>query len=381
VPERRLPYGRQWVTDEDVAAVVEVLRSDFLTTGPLIGAFERTLGEVTGTSHAVAVNSGTAALHAMYYAAGLGPGDEIITSPLTFAATGNAALYLGATVRFVDVATDTGNLDPEAVEAAITDRTRLIVAVDYAGHPADYDALSHIADAHGVTLLADAAHALGATYHGRRVGTLAHATALSFHPVKPITTGEGGAVVTDDDELARRAREFRTHGVARDTAAAAEVGPWYYEMTALGFNYRLTDIQAALGQSQLRHLDEFLARRRVIAGRYTDAFAELASVIRPGVREGVEPGWHLYPLRVAGDPAKRRPFFDRLQEAGVGVQVHYIPVYWHPYYRSLGFERGACPRAEDYYLRVLSLPLFPRMTDADVEFVIDTVTRVAETTL
>lgn len=375
--EAPIPYGRQWIDDDDIAAVVEALRSEYLTTGPAVEVFERRIAEASGARRAVAMSSGTAALHGMYFAAGLGPGDEIVTTPLTFAATANAALYLGATVRFVDVVPDTGNIDPAAVEAAIGPRTRAVVAVDYTGHPADYDPLNEIADARGVTLLADAAHSLGATYHGRQVGTLARASALSFHPVKPITTAEGGAVVTNDDELADRAARFRTHGITRDPAIMERnEGPWHYEQHDLGFNYRLTDLQAALGHSQLRRLATFIARRRAIAARYLEAWAELHALALPVVRDGVDPGWHLFVVRVA-EAARRRPFFDRLRALGLGVQVHYIPVHHHPYYRGLGFVPGSCTVAEDFSARAISLPIFPLMTAEEIDRVIATVRRAA----
>lgn len=379
--EAPIPYGRQWIDDDDIAAVVEVLRSDYLTTGPAVDSFERAIETASGARHAVAMNSGTSALHAMYFAAGLRAGDEIITTPLTFAATANAALYLGATVRFVDVLPDTGNIDPAAVEAAIGPRTRLVVAVDYAGHPADYDQLAEVTEARGVTLLADAAHSLGATYHGRPVGTLAHASELSFHPVKPITTAEGGAVVTDDEDLAARAARFRTHGITRDPAVMERNdGPWHYEQHDLGFNYRLTDVQAALGSSQLRRLDAFLARRSDIAARYRAAWAEVDALTLPTVRDGIEPGWHLFVVRVP-HAEQRRPFFDRLRSLGLGVQVHYIPVHHHPYYRGLGFAPGSCPVAEDFSSRAVSLPIFPLMTDDEVDRVIATVRRAVDEVL
>jgi UDP-4-amino-4,6-dideoxy-N-acetyl-beta-L-altrosamine transaminase len=381
VSERTIPYGRQWIDDDDIAAVVDVLRSDYLTTGPAVSSFEDALAEATGARRAVAVSSGTSALHAMYFAAGVRPGDEVITTPLTFAATANAAQNLGARVKFVDVIADTGNLDPAAVEAAITARTRVVVAVDYTGHPADYDELTTIAATRGVTLLSDAAHSLGATYHGRKVGVLAEATALSFHPVKPITTGEGGAVLCDDDEMADRAARFRTHGITTDRREIGrDEGAWYYEQQDLGHNYRLTDLQAALGRSQLRRLEGFIERRRRIAARYLGAFMDLSAIELPTVRESVEPGWHLFVVRVR-DAARRRPFFERLRQRGLGVQVHYIPVYHHPYYRDLGFERGLCPVAEDYSARAVSLPIFPRMSDEDVNRVIDVVRRTVDDTL
>ncbi len=292
-----IPYGRQWVDEDDIAAVAEVLRSDFLTTGPAVPAFESALTEITGARHAVAVSSGTAALHAMYFAAGIGPGDEVITSPLTFAATSNAALYLGATVRFADVDPSTGNIDPAAAAALVTDRTRAIVAVDFAGHPADYAALRSAIGPREIALLADAAHSLGATDGGRTVGTLADASALSFHPVKPITTAEGGAILTNDGQLAGRAARFRTHGITRDPAQmqAADPDAWCYEQHDLGFNYRLTDVQAALGRSQLRHLGPFVARRRAIAARYDAAFAEVEGIQTPDRPHGHGAG--LAPLR------------------------------------------------------------------------------------
>jgi UDP-4-amino-4,6-dideoxy-N-acetyl-beta-L-altrosamine transaminase len=369
-----IPYGRQWVDDDDISAVVEVLRSDFLTTGPAVGRFEEALVHATGAHHAVALNSGTSALHAMYFAAGIGPGDEIITSPLTFAATANAALYLGATVRFVDVEADTGNLDPELVEDAITDRTKAIVPVDFAGHPADYDRLRAIAERHAIRLLADAAHSLGAAYKGRPVGTLADASELSFHPVKPITTAEGGAVTTDDPELAHRAARFRTHGITKDPSELdrPHEGPWWYEQHDLGLNYRLTDVQAALGASQLRKLERFIARRRAIAALYDAALADVDGLELPGRRQDVEPGWHLYVVRTR-DPGLRRPLFEHLRARGLGVQVHYLPVYWHPYYAGLGYLRGLCPEAEKYYAGAISLPIYPVMSDEDVARVIDTV--------
>jgi UDP-4-amino-4,6-dideoxy-N-acetyl-beta-L-altrosamine transaminase len=377
VPDRLLPYGRQWVQDDDIAAVTDVLRSDFLTTGPAVERFEQELSAYAGAAHAVAVNSGTAALHAAYFAAGIGPGDEIVTSPLTFAATANAALYLGASVRFADVTATTGCLDPDAALAAVGPRTKAVVAVDYAGHPADYDALAPLEE-RGIRVIADAAHSLGASYRGRPVGTLAPLTVLSFHPVKLITTAEGGAVLTDEAGAADTMAQFRTHGVTRDRAQmSVDEGPWYYEQVALGFNYRLTDIQAALGSSQLRRLSAFVERRRAIAAAYLEAFADLESVAMPSVEPDVEPAWHLFVIRVR-DPQHRRPLFERLREAGLGVQVHYIPVYWHPYYQRLGYARGLCPTAEAFYGQAISLPMFPRMTDAELGRVVDIVRTEAQ---
>ncbi len=365
-----LPYGRQSIDEDDIAAVVEVLRSDFVTTGPAVRRFEQALCEYVGVHRAVAVSSGTSALHTAYFAAGLGEGDEIITSPLTFAATANAALYLGATVRFVDVEPATGTIDPDRIEEAITDRTRLIVPVDFAGHPADYDGVGRIARSHGLTVVADAAHSLGAVLRGRRVGTLADISIASFHPVKAITTAEGGAVLTDAAEFADRAERFRTHGIVRDPQMLQREGPWFNEMHDLGFNYRLSDVHCALGLSQLRKLDRFIARRRQIADLYTGALAGIEGLELPTVRDGVEPAWHLYVVRVV-EPSLRRPLVEALHGAGVGVQVHYIPVHYHQYYQKLGYRRDTCPIAEDFYARAMSLPMFPAMTDDDVHRVVD----------
>ncbi|MEZ4266348.1 MAG: UDP-4-amino-4,6-dideoxy-N-acetyl-beta-L-altrosamine transaminase [Myxococcota bacterium] len=369
-----IPYGSQWVDEDDVAAVVEALRSPWLTTGPAVERFEAGLCQATGAEHAVAVGTGTAALHAAYFALGLGPGDELLTTPLTFAATSNAALYLGADVRFVDIEPDTGLIDPERVAAAIGPKTRAVCAVDYAGHPADYEKLGAICRKAGVALVADAAHSLGATLNGKPVGTLADLSTLSFHPVKPVTTAEGGAVVTSDAALAQRARDFRTHGIVRgDACEAKDAGGWYYEMQELGFNHRLTDLQCALGASQLRRLDALIARRRAIAAHYMDALADIPGLTLPTVRPGVESGWHLFVVRVAAD--LRRAFFDRLRALGLGVQVHYIPVHMHPYYRRLGFGPGDFPVAEAFYAGAVSLPIFPRMSDAQVASVVERVRR------
>jgi len=371
-----LPYGRQSIDESDVQAVADTLRSDYLTTGPAVARFEAALATASGAQHAVAVNSGTSALHAMYFAAGLEQGDEIITSPLTFAATANAALYLGATVKFVDIEPDTGNIDASLVEAAVTDRTKLIVPIDFAGQPADYDALRAIAEARGLGLVADAAHSLGASHRGRPVGTLADASSVSFHPVKPITTAEGGAVLTDDAALARRARLFQTHGITKDAGEMQDrdEGPWWYEQHDLGYNYRLTDVQAALGLSQLQRLETFVMRRRQVADLYDEAFAATTDIHLPARRDYSNSGWHLYVIRMR-EAADRRPLFEHLRATGIGVQVHYLPVYFHPYYRELGYQRGLAPEAEEFYRAAISLPIFPAMTEADVMRVTESVQR------
>jgi len=378
VRARLLPYGRQQLDEADVAAVVECLRGDWLTTGPRVAEFERRVAERVGVRHAVAVSSGTAALHTAAFAAGLGPGDEAVVPPLTFAATANAVLYQGATPVFADVRPDTLTLDPGRVREKLTPRTRAIVAVDFAGHPADLDELRELARARGLALLDDAAHALGAEYRGRPVGGQADLTTFSFHPVKHVTTGEGGMVVTDDAALAARAARFRNHGITTGAAERFQSGEWFYEMADLGFNYRLTDVQCALGLSQLAKLDRFLARRAAIAARYREALGSLAGVALQAVAPDVRHAWHIFPLlldleRLAAD---RRAIFTALRAEGIGVNVHYIPVYWHPYYQRLGYPKGLCPVAERAYERLLTLPLFPAMEDRDVEDVVTAVRRV-----
>lgn len=367
--ERFLPYGRQWIDEDDIQAVVDVLRSDYLTTGPAVAKLEAAITNYSGAKHALVVNSGTSALHAAYFGCGLEAGDEIITSPMTFAATGNAALYLGATVKFVDIEPETGNIDATLIEGEIGPKTKLLCPIDFTGHPADYESINRIAARNGLKVVADAAHSFGASYKGDPVGTLADATEISMHPVKPFTTGEGGAVLTDGEEIAARVATFRTHGITRDKSRMrnTDEGEWFYEMQELGFNYRLTDIQCALGIAQMSKIDKFISRRRQIAARYTEALAGLDELILPTVRPDVEPAWHLYMLRVRGDKKLRRPFFEKLREKGLGVQVHYVPVYLHPYYQDLGFQRGLCPVAEDFYERSVSVPIFPMMSDDDVD--------------
>ena len=370
-----LPYGRHCVNEADIAAVVAALRSDWLTTGPIVDEFETAFAKVVGVPHAVAVSSGTAALHAAAFAAGIGPGDEVITTPLTFAATANCVRYLGGTVVFADVRPDTLNLDPAKVEACITPRTRAIITVDYAGQPSDLDELDAVGARQALPLIADASHALGATYRGRPVGGLARITTFSLHPVKHITTGEGGMITTDDPALAVRLRTFRNHGITREHQRRED---WRYEIVELGYNYRLSDIQSALGLSQLERLSEQIVRRREIATQYTRALAALPEIEPPVVLSDRESAWHLYIVRLRLDGLRvgRAEVFRALRAENIGVNVHYIPVPWHPYYESLGFRRGGWPVAEDAYERILSLPIFPAMTDADVGDVVHAVEKV-----
>jgi perosamine synthetase len=365
-----LPYGRQTIDDQDVAAVAETLRSDWLTTGPQVDAFERELAECSGGVPCVAVSNGTAALHVAYAAAAIKPGDEVVTTPMTFVATASCASLLGAKVVFADVEEDTANLDPAAAAAATTSRTRVISAVDYAGHPAEYDELRKVADDAGALLLADAAHAIGGTYKGRFVGSLADLTTFSFFPTKNLTTAEGGAVAAADPELLLRARRFKGIGVARerDRLRYPDEGGWYYEVHEFGLNYRLPDVLCALGRSQLARLGQFKARRAQLTARYNELLADVPGLRLPPQREWVDPAWHLYPVRVLD--GRRREVYDKLRAAGIGVQVNYIPVYWHPVFEDLGYRRGMCPNAEAFYAEELSLPMFPTLTDADQDRVV-----------
>jgi len=379
VRKAMLPYGHQSISEEDIQAVADVLRSDWLTTGPKVAEFEEALAAWVGAKYAVAFSSGTAALHGAAFAAGLKPGDEAITSPLTFAATANCVLYQGALPVFADVSSDTLNLDPDRLAESITPNTRAVLPVDYAGHPADLDPILALAERHGLTVIEDACHALGAEYHGRRTGSIAHMSVFSFHPVKHLATGEGGMVTTDRADLAESLRRFRNHGISSDARQRNAAGQWHYEMVLLGFNYRLTDVACALGLSQLTRLEANLARRREIAARYSAAFRNLRGVLVPSVRTDVSPAWHLYPIRVnpAQLNADRAHVFRALRAENVGVNVHYIPVHRHPYYRQrFGYQGGEYPVAEAAYEQLISLPMFHGMTDQDVQDVIAALTKV-----
>jgi perosamine synthetase len=374
-----LPYGRQSIDESDIQAVVETLRSDWLTTGPKVAEFEEVIAAWVGAKYAVSFSSGTAALHAATFAAGLQAGDEAITSPLTFAATANCVLYQGATPVFADVLEDTLNLDPEQVAARITARTKAILPVDYAGHPADLDSFLQLSERHGLIVIEDACHALGAEYRGRGVGSVAHMTVFSFHPVKHLTTGEGGMVTTDNPVFAETLRRFRNHGISSDARQRQSAGQWHYEMVLLGFNYRLTDIACALGLQQMKRLDANLARRRQIAARYATDLRNLPGVLPPQTRDDVSPAWHLYPIRLnlVSLAARRAEVFRALRAENIGVNVHYIPVHCHPYYRDrFGYKGGEYPVAEKAYERVISLPMFHGMSDCDVEDVVCAVCKV-----
>jgi perosamine synthetase len=370
-----IPYARQSVNDDDVEAIVEVLRSDWLTTGPKTEAFETAFADFVDAKHAVAVSSGTAALHAAMYATGVGPGDEVIVPAITFVATANAAVYLGATPVFADLDPDTLCVDPDSIKKKITSRTKAIAAVDYAGQPCDYDALGRIARRNGLTLVGDACHALGAEYKGKKTGGLADLTVFSFHPVKHITTGEGGMVTTADPKLAALMRRFRNHGINTNHHERSRKDTWHYEMEDIGYNYRITDFQCALGLSQLRRLPAQLAARRAIARRYDEAFAAFPHLKPLGVSPQVAHSYHLYVVRLRGRwRGGRAALFAQLRQKGIGVNVHYMPVHLHPYYRRrFGYGEGLCPVAERAYEEILSLPMFPAMTGAQVRQVIEAV--------
>lgn len=381
VRESRLPYGQQWIDEDDISAVVEVLRSDWLTTGPKVEEFERALTNFVRATHAVSVSSGTAALHAAMYAIDIEPGDEVIVPPMTFAASANCVVFQDGIPVFADVDPKTLLLDPDQVEAKITSRTKAIIAVDYTGQPCDYDVLQTIADRYGLRLVADACHAIGASYKGRSVGSLADLSTFSFHPVKHITTGEGGMITTDDPELAQRLQIFRNHGIATDHRQREQQGSWFYEMVDLGYNYRLTDIQCALGINQLRKLPGWVLRRKEIAQRYDAAFAEIPAVQPLGVRSEVSHAYHLYIIQLDLTQMKvgRTEIFKALVAEGISVNVHYIPVHLHPFYRKrFGTGPGMCPVAETAYERLVTLPMFPRMSDEDVEDVIAAVHKVVK---
>lgn len=365
-----IPYGRQSIDESDITAVIEVLRSDWLTTGPAVERFEADICAYTGARYAIAVSNGTAALHAAIFALNIGPGDEVIVTPMTFVASANCILYQGGTPVFADVDPDTLLLDPAAVEASITPRTKAIIAVDYAGQPCDWDALSAIADRHHLALVADGCHALGARYKGRRVGTLADITVFSFHPVKHITTGEGGIAVTDDERLATRMRHFRGHGITTTAAEREKMVGWFYEMTELGYNYRITDFQCALGSSQLKKLDGWISKRNILARVYDAAFAG-QTIIRPLKRHtDVMHAYHLYVVRISD----RDDVFRSLRANDIGTNVHYVPVHLHPYYqRVVGTYEGMCPVAEAAYKEILTLPLWPGMTEADSQRISNTI--------
>jgi len=379
VRESYLPYSRQFIDNEDIEAVSNVLKSDFLTTGPLISKFEKEIADNVGAKYAVAFSNGTAALHAACYAAGIKDGDEVITTSMTFAASANCVRYLGGIPVFADIDPNTYNISPEAIKPLITQNTKAIIPVDFTGQPAELDQIMSLAKEHGLLVIEDAAHALGATYKGRKIGSISDMTMFSFHPVKHITTGEGGIITTNIKDYYEKLIQFRSHGITRETTKLNEYhGSWYYEMQFLGFNYRMTDIQASLGISQLKKLEPFIQKRKQYVQMYNKAFENKNEVKIPILPNGIDSSWHLYIIRLDLENlgTSRREIFDALQKENIGVNVHYLPVYLHPYYQKLGYKKGLCPNAEKLYEEIISLPLFPAMSKTDVNDVIEGVNKV-----
>lgn len=378
--EKRIGYGHQYIDDSDIQAVVDVLKSDFLTCGPKVDEAEAKLCEITRAKHAVLIANGTAALHAAVFAAGIGPGDEVITTPVTFAASANCVLYCGGTPVFADINPETYNMDPDSVEQCITDRTRAVVAVDFTGQTVEIQRIRKICDKHGLIFIEDAAHSLGTKYSGKPVGSLADMTEFSFHPVKTCTSGEGGAITTNDDTFYKKLLLFRTHGITRaqDWMNKAPEGGWYYQQIDLGYNYRVTDMQAALLSSQLQKLDLFAARRKELVRRYDEAFSEMPEIIVQKEIPESDTVRHLYIIQLNLEllTCKRREVYDALLAEGVGVNVHYIPVYSFPYYQELGYKMGSCPNAERLYERIISIPLFYSMTNEDQDKVVKAINKV-----
>ncbi len=379
--ETKIYYGHQYIDDADIQAVVDVLKSDHLTCGPKIGELEEKLCEITGAKYAVVCSNGTAALHIACMAAGVEAGDEVITTPITFAASANCALYMGATPVFADINDRTYNIDPASVVSHVTEKTKAVVAVDFTGQSIEEDELLSICRERNLVLIEDGAHVLGTKYKGKPNGSIADMTTLSFHPVKTVTSGEGGAVLTNSEEYYKKLLLYRAHGITRDTEQMEHKpeGPWYYEQIELGYNYRMTDIQAALLISQLNKLPAFSKRRKEIVAKYDEAFSHLPQIVIQEEIPESDTTRHLYILRLNPKELSidRKEFFEALQAENIYCNVHYIPTYFFPYYERLGYRKGICPKAEKLYEEMISIPLYYGMTDRDVEDVIHAVEKIA----
>ncbi|OEF98878.1 UDP-4-amino-4,6-dideoxy-N-acetyl-beta-L-altrosamine transaminase [Vulcanibacillus modesticaldus] len=374
-----LPYAKQWIDDKDIKQVIEVLKSDYLTTGPMIQRFETKIADYVGSKYAVAFANGTAALHGAIFAAGIKEGDEVITSPITFVSSANCVLFQGGTVVFADIDHITYNIDPTKIEELITYKTKAIIPVDFTGQPVDLEKIKEIAKKYNLIVIEDAAHALGAIYRGKHIGSISDMTMFSFHPVKHITTGEGGIITTNNEKYYQKLLQFRSHGITKSPSQLINYdGPWYYEMQHLGYNYRITDIQAALGISQLAKLDKFLKLRQKYVKMYNEAFINIEGIQIPYQAKNVTSSWHLYVIRLKLDRlwVSRKEVFAALKAENIGVNVHYLPVYFHPFYQGLGYKRGLCPKAEKLYEEMITLPLFPKMSEEDVNDVIRAVKKV-----
>ncbi len=382
VREKKIFYGHQYIDEKDIEAVVQVLKSDYLTCGPKVAELEKRLCDYTGATYAVAVSNGTAALHCACLAAGIGEGDEVITTPITFAASANCAVYCGARPVFADINPDTYNIDPESIRACITEKTKAVIAVDFTGQVVEIEKIRKICDEYGLIFIEDAAHSIGSKYNGQMVGSLADITTFSFHPVKTITGGEGGAVLTNDAEIYEKIVLAHVHGITREENVMLEKHsePWYNEMIGLGFNYRLTDIQSALIISQLEKIDWFIMRRKEIVKRYNEAFCNMPElVVQKEIAES-DTCRHLYIIQLNFSylNSTRLEFYQAMAAENIQCQVHYIPVYWFPYYQKLGYEKGLCPKAEELYKSIMTLPIYPAMSDEDVADVIRAVQKVVE---
>ena len=371
-----IPYGKHCIEQDDINAVVAALQEDYIATGPGIGKFEEEFAKYVGAKYAVAVSSGTAALHACCFATGIKEGDEVITTPLTFAASANCVLYCGGTPVFADIDSKTYNIDPNEIEKKITPNTKAVIPVHFTGQPCDMEKIHYIADKYGLKVIEDAAHASGADYYGKKIGSLSDMTIFSFHPVKLMTTCEGGMITTDNEEIYKKIKGFRAYCLTKDPGQLQDKtdGPWHYEIQGLGYNYRISDVMCALGRSQLKKLDRFVSKRREVAARYNEELKNVEGIILPYQKDGCNSSWHLYTIQVEDD--RRLEVYTKMKEAGIGVDVHYLPVYKHPYYQENGYKNVCCPNAEKVYSQILSIPIFYKLSYEEQTYVIDTIQNI-----